>query len=255
MRIMNRIATATATAAVLVACVAGVASAGGGTTTTGPTLTSKTIDTEAGSCGANGGTNCNSAALYGANGFSGTLTFNGSGTVTAWDYICTNTPSNSAFKTFAGTYTFKVYDGSTLLGSTSYAVAGGQACTGSTNWAAGGTGLTFTVPASKTVGYTISIAGITAGASAQAAFAGSATIQNQAFNICNTQALSSVVLNGGVVSSCSCSGVARSWAVPPPTNFIIPEAPYAILLPLTAGLFAAAFVMRRSRSSVAGVAI
>jgi hypothetical protein len=237
MRIMNRIVPAVVTATLLVVGVTGVASASGGVslatsgtswTSTGPSLTSKSIDTEAGSCTPAGGAACASAALYGANGFSGKLTFDTTGAVTAWDYICRHTPGDASFKTFGGTYTFTVYDGATSLGSTSYAVVGGLSCTGTANYAAAGTGLTFTVPASKVVSYTISITGITAGSSAQAAFAGYNSIRNEAYTNCSQ---------------------ARSYSVPPPTNFIIPEAPFAVLLPLSAGLLAAAFVMRRPRKA------
>jgi hypothetical protein len=239
MRIKNRIAPALATAAVLAVTISGMVSAHSGASLltagafssyyTGPALTSKTIDTEAGSCTGSGGTPCTAAAVYGANGFTGTLHFSGSGTATAWDYICVHTPAASSFKTFAGTFTFSLYNGTTLLGSATYAIAGGSSCTGSTNYAGSHAGITFTVPASGIVNYTISIAGITSGSSAQAAFSSFNSIRNEAFD-----------------SRCN---VARSYSVPPPTNFIIPEAPFAVLLPLSAGLLAAAFVMRKPRNA------
>ena len=233
MRILRRIAPALATAALLSITVSGMASATGSLATaatysapSGVSVVSKTIDTEAGSCGSGGGAACSSAAVYGASGFSGTLTFDTAGAVTAWDYICTHTPADASFKTFGGTYTFTAYDGTTSLGSVSYTIVGGNTCTGSTNYAAISAGLTFTVPASKVVNYTVSISGVTAGSIAQAAFAGFNSIRNEAFTTCSHT---------------------RSYSVPPPTNFIIPEAPFAVLLPLSAGLLAAFFVIRKPR--------
>lgn len=235
MRILQRVAPAVATAALLSLSVAGMASAAGSMATagtysapTGISLTSKSINTEAGNCTPAGGAPCAAAAVYGPNGFSGTLTFAAAGAVTAWDYICVHTPGDGAFKSFAGTYTFTAFDGATSLGSVTYAVAGGQSCTATTNYAAGSAGLTFTVPASLTVSYTVAIAGLSAGSSAQAAFAGNNSIRNEAFT------------DGSVT---------RSYSVPPPTNFIIPEAPFAVLLPLSAGLLAALFAMRKSRTA------
>ena len=239
MRIMNRIAPALATAALLAVSVSGLVSAHSGASLltagafgnyyTGPSPASKTIDTEAGSCTGSGGAPCQAAAVYGANGFTGTLKFNGTGTATAWDYICAHTPGSGSFRTFGGTYTLTLYDGTTSLGSATYAVTGNLSCTGSTNYAGSHAGLTFTVPASGIVNYTISIAGITAGSSAQAAFSSFNSIRNEAYDgRCN---------------------VARSYSVPPPTNFIIPEAPFAVLLPLSAGLLAGVFVMRKPRAA------
>jgi hypothetical protein len=222
MKLSKRIRLAVASAAVLTFAVSGVASAW--------VLTAKTIDTEAGSCTAAGGPNCNSAAKYGPNGFSGTLTFSEPQTNTILDYICVRVGSG-AFTTFGGTYHLSIYDGATLLGSATYVVTAGQACTGTTKYAETGAGASITVPASKVVQYTVSIEGITAGASAQAAFAGFSSLRNDAFG--------------------ARWDVARSYVVPPPTNFIIPEAPFAVLLPLSAGLLAAAYVMmRRPRNAV-----
>ena len=39
---------------------------------------------------------CQGAALYGANGFTGTMTFGSTGDTTVWDYICVHTPGAPA---------------------------------------------------------------------------------------------------------------------------------------------------------------
>lgn len=235
MRIMTRIAPALATAALLTVALTGIASANSSllsastySYSNGPNIVSKTIDTEAGNCTPAGGAACASAAVYGANGFSGTILYDAAGVTTLWDYMCVHTPGTGSFVVFGGTYTISVYNGTTSLGSTTYTLTGGQDCSGYTNYAATKTGITFTVPASKTVSYTVSLAGVTAGSNAQATFASYNSILNAAFSSCNH---------------------VHSYSVPPPTNFIIPEAPFAVLLPISAGLFAAAFVMRRSRKA------
>jgi hypothetical protein len=229
---------ALAAATLLVLTLSGVAMAGSSrllspgftATATGPAVVSKTIDTEKGSCSPDGGPACAAAAVYGPNGFTGSLTFTMTGNVTVWDYMCVSTPGDPTnFTTFGGTYTLTLFDGSTSLGSSTYLVPAGQSCAGLTNWGAGGSGVTFAVPASLTVGYTLSIQGITAGSNAQAAFSDFGSVQNNA------------------VSASNCLCFARSHPVTPPTNFIVPEAPYAVLLPLSAVLVAAAFVVRRPR--------
>jgi hypothetical protein len=223
MRISDRFRLSIASAVLLTFTVSGIASA--------CVLTSKTINTEAGSCAAGGGTNCDSAATYGANGFTGSLTFSDAGANTIWDFICTKLPNSSTFTTFGGTYHLSLFNGATLLGSGTYTVTGGQTCGGLSNYAKPAAGVAITVPSSRVVQYTLSIEGVTSGSNAQAAFAGFASLRNEAFG--------------------SQYDVARSWVVPPPTNFIIPEAPFAILLPLSAGLLAAAFVMKRSGKATA----
>ena len=219
MRIPRQITLALASAAMLTIAISGIASA--------CSLVSKTIDTEAGSCTIAGGSNCQSAATYGANGFTGTLTFkDNSGSTNIVDYICVPVGNPAVFKTFGGTYHLSLFNGSTQLGSTAtYTVTGGLTC-GSKDATSG---VTITPPSSLTVSYRVSIDGITAGSSAQAAFGSNADIRNDAWG--------------------SFGDHVTSYTVPPPTNFIIPEAPLAILLPLSAGLVAAAFVMRRPRKA------
>jgi len=217
MRISRRITLSLASAALLTVAMTGVAAA--------CHLTSKTIDTEAGSCANGGGANCQSAATYGANGFSGNLTFSdNSGSTTVVDYICVPVGNPAVMETFGGTYHLSLFNGSTQLGSTAtYTVTGGLTC--GDKRATGGVSLT--PPASLTATYHVTIDGITSGASAQAAFGGYADVRNDAWGIFSDHV--------------------TSYTVPPPTNFVIPEAPFAVLLPLSAGLLAAMFVVRKSR--------
>jgi hypothetical protein len=220
MRISKRITLSLAGAALLTLGMTGIASA--------CALTAKTIDTEAGSCASGGGVNCQSAATYGANGFTGTLTFaDNNGTTNIVDYICVPVGTNpTIWKTFGGTYHLSLFNGASQIGSTAtYAVTGGLAC-GSKDAT---TGVTLTPPAGLTVTYHVTIDGISAGSSAQAAFGGYPDLRNDAWG--------------------SFSDHVTSYTVPPPTNFILPEAPFAVLLPLSAGLMAALYLVRRPRKT------
>jgi hypothetical protein len=87
------------------------------------------------------------------------------------------------------------------------------------------------VPQDGTVDYRLAIEGITAGASAQAAFSTYNSIRNEAFD------------NQG--------GQARSISVNPPTNFIIPEVPFAALL-LVSGVAAAGLWLMVARRRMTG---
>jgi hypothetical protein len=201
-------------------------------------IESKSINTEAGECLTEDSPQCDSAAVYGPNGFSGVLTFaadEAATTVKVVDYICVHTTGSGAPKSFAGSYTLTLTNGGTPLASDTYAVIGGLDCAGSTNAVAGAfatEGAAITVPADLTVEYTVSISGVSAGASAQGAFATYNAIRNEAAD--------------------SSGGHARSIDVKPPTTFIVPEAPFAPLLVLTGGIAAAWFVRRQSRRSGAG---
>jgi len=194
-------------------------------------LVSKSIVTETGECTTADTPECSAAAVYGPNGFTGTLTFSADeagDTVKVVDYICVHTPSDAAFKSFAGDYTLSLTNSGAPLGSGSYTATGGQDCAGSGSVAVStSSGVEIVVPDDLTVEYTVSIAGVTAGAGAEATFASFNSIRNDAFD--------------------SAGGQARSISVKPPTNFIVPESPLAILLLLTGGAAAALFVVRRSR--------
>jgi hypothetical protein len=225
MRISKRISLSLAAAAVLTLGISGIASA--------CPLTAKTIDTEAGSCAIGGGPNCQSAATYGANGFTGTLTFaDNTGSTNIVDYICVPVGTNPVvWKTFGGTYHLSLFNGASQIGSTAtYTVTGGLLC-GSKDATSG---VNLTPPAGLTVTYHVTIDGITAGSSAQAAFGSYPDLRNDAWG--------------------SFSDHVTSYTVPPPTNFIIPEAPFAVLLPLSAGLLAALYLVRRPRKSVVAAA-
>jgi len=198
-------------------------------------IVSKSINTETGECITAGTPACDSAAVYGANGFSGVLTFSAdeaNTTVKVVDFICVHTPGDATFKSFAGSYTLTLTNGGAPLGSDTYTATGGVECTGSADPVAGAfatDGASIIVPADLTVEYTVAISGISAGASAQAAFAAYNSIRNEAAD--------------------SAGGHARAISVKPPTTFIVAEVPFAALLILTGGIAAAWFVVRRSRQS------
>jgi hypothetical protein len=201
-------------------------------------VVSKSITTEAGNCTTAGTPQCNAAALYTPNiGFTGTLTFSADeigDQVRVVDYICVHTPGGAQFKSFGGanrTYTLTLREGAATIGSATYDVTPGLDCTGNAPvGVTAASGALITVPADGTVDYRLAIEGVTAGASAQATFSSYNSIRNEAFD------------NQG--------GVARSISVQPPTNFIIPEAPLAVLLLLSGAVAVGLWLMVSRRRSV-----
>ncbi|HJP88766.1 MAG TPA: hypothetical protein VJ850_07035 [Candidatus Limnocylindrales bacterium] len=199
--------------------------------TTG-SVTSKTIDTTTGECVNSGnpptlgdGVTACGAAVYGADGFSGHIS--GTGTVPVTDYLCVHTPGDGAFVSYGGTYTLTLYGGgNALIGSETYTVTGGQECTDGLN-ASAGTGISVDFDAnSGSVAYTLTVDGITS-ANAQTTFSGYNSILNRAKGIGDAQAQSPSVAPPG-----------------PPGE--VPEAPFAALLVLSAGLLTVLFLMRRT---------
>ena len=186
-------------------------------------ITGKTINT----------TPCETAtgcAVYSdPGGFSGTISGTPNTTATVVDYICVGF-TGEPFKPYAGTYTFKVYDGATLLATATETVAATPDCTGNNN--AGTGGATFTFPASGVVNYTLAISGITSSNVGTICPEGCHTIRNRAFNI----------VDGSHADSASVGVIGGPGAV-------VPEAPYASLLVVTGGLVAGVFVLRRLRGS------
>jgi hypothetical protein len=173
-------------------------------------------------------TNTGGCAIYSdPEGFSGTISGTASTTSTLVDYICVGIIS-AQFVPYAGTYTFKVYDGTTLLASTTTeTVASTPDCTGNNNSATGG--VTFTFPASGIVNYTLAISGITSSNVATICPENCHSILNRVFAGDGSHANS---LSVGVVGG-------------PPVN--VPEAPYASLLVITGGLLVAFVAWRRLR--------
>jgi hypothetical protein len=171
------------------------------------------------------------AAVYTPDGFTGSINFTADeigDEVTLVDYICVHTPGGGSFKSFAGSYTLTI-DFDTGTTSTSYTVDGDEDCTADANSVSDGfaSGVTFTVPADGSVAYWVEIAGVEPGTDAQQTFASYNSILNR-------------VVGDGI-------GQAHSVSVKPPTTFIIPEAPLTVLIVLSGGLLATAFVMRRMR--------
>jgi len=190
-------------------------------------VTGKTLNTEP--CA----TNTGGCAIYSdPAGFAGTISGDANSSATLVDYICVGTVSVQ-FVPFAGTYTFSVYDGTTLLASTTTeAVAATPDCTGNNNAATGG--ITFTFPASGIVNYTLAISGITSGNVTTICQQDCHSIKNRVFGADGSHADS---LSVGVIGG-------------PPVN--VPEAPYASLLVVTGAIVAAFVVWRRMRPGPAG---
>ena len=160
-------------------------------------------------------------------GFSGTISGTPNSSATVVDYICVGF-TGEQFKPFAGTYTFKVYDGATLLATATETVAATPDCTGNNVSTSGGA--TFTFPASGVVNYTLAISGISAANVGTICPEGCHTIRNRAFN----------TTDGSHADSASVGVIGGPGAV-------VPEAPYASLLVVTGGLVAGVFVLRHLR--------
>jgi hypothetical protein len=177
-----------------------------------------------------GGETCG-AAVYGPDGFSGSIFFEADeigDSVTIVDYICVHTRGAGAFKSFPGSYSLVIdYDSGTT--TTSYTVTGGQDCKNSNNAVSNGytSGATFIVPADGSVAYSVKIAGVDPGSDAQQTFASYNSIFNR-------------VVGNGI-------GQANSMSVVGPTTFIIPEAPLSVLLLLSGGVTAIAAIGWRMR--------
>ena len=176
-------------------------------------------------------TNTGGCAIYSdPAGFSGTITGDANSSASLVDYICIGTISQQ-FVPYAGTYTFKVYDGSTLLGSATEAVAATPDCTGNNNAATGS--VSFTFPASGVVNYTLAISGITSSNVTTLCPEDCHSVKNRVFGTDGSHADS---LSVGVIGG-------------PPVN--VPEAPYAILLVITGGLVVAVVAWRSIRPASA----
>lgn len=199
-------------------------------------IQSKTILTTNGLC-VNGGnpptladgtTPCG-AAVYGPNGFTGTITYSADEigtTAQADDFMCVHTPSDATFKSYGGTYTLTISTTSNVVLATSTeTVAGGADCTDGANPVTG-TINTFTVPAGGVVNYSIMISGVTA-QGCQDLFSSFNSIRNQAYD-----------LQDG-------SHAAAPSVAPCGPGTSVPEVPFAGLLVLTSALGAAVFVARK----------
>ena len=221
----GRFFAALGSATVVVFAVVGVVSAD---------ISSKTINTTNGECVNSGdpptlgdGTTPCGAAVYGPNGFSGTIHATGDETIV--DYICVHLPGNGPFTSYGGAYTLTLYDsGNAVIGTTSETVTAGIECTdGLTQNAvtSGSINLDFDAYGGV-VKYSVSIVGVTP-ANAQNTFSAYNSIRNGALDL----------LNGTHANSPS--------VAPPGPPGEIPEAPAAILLVASAGLVTMLFVGRR----------
>lgn len=203
-------------------------------------IQSKTIMTTNGLCVNGGnpstladGTTACGAAVYGPNGFTGTITYSADEVGTAAqlvDYICAHVPAGAAFESFGGPYTLTVRAGGTVgsgavLGTSAEAVTGHVDCVDAANPVSSGS-VNFTVPAGGVINYSVLIDGITS-ASCQSAFSAFNSIRNQAFDKLDSSHAASPS-----VAPCG-----------PPT--IIPEVPFAALLLLTSAAGAVWFVARK----------
>lgn len=235
----KRVALVLASAMILLLASASVAFA---------SIASKTILTTNGLC-VNGGnpptladgvTACG-AAVYGANGFTGTISYTADEigtTAQADDFMCVHTPGDAAFKSFAGTYTLTIRAGATLgsgtvLATDAETVTGPTDCTDGAN-PVSGTINTFTVPAGGVINYSLLISGVTA-SNCATTFSAFNSIRNQAFD-----------LSDG-------SHAAAPSVAPCGPGTSVPEVPFAGLLVLTSALGAAAFVARKQGFRFSGL--
>jgi hypothetical protein len=213
-------------------------------------VTGKTLDTTA--CTSDANQQC---ATYGADGFTGTITFDASElntTVTLADILCVNpVSSGGSFNSLgilagptatgnsgsSATYTLSINGVS--LGT--YTVPSGQDCSDTLyNPFTGGVGgVSFTIT-STTVDYSLLISGVTA-ANANAVFGNKGVNFNSILN-----KIYELAPNGTSVSQ------ANSLSVGPPEGpgTPVPEAPFTVLLLGTGVLTAVWYVSRKLRQSV-----
>lgn len=200
-------------------------------------IQSKTILTTNGLCVNSGdpptladGTTPCGAAVYGANGFTGTITYSADEigtTAQIVDFMCVHLASGGAFTSYGGTYTLTVKNtGGATLATSTETVANGTECTDAANPVTG-TITSFTVPSNGVVDYSIMISGLTA-QTCQSAFSAYNSIRNGALDLQDGSHA-----NSPSVAPCG---------TPP----LIPEAPFAALLVLSGGALAVVYFMRRS---------
>jgi hypothetical protein len=190
-------------------------------------IQSKTILTTTGLC-SDTSTTCG-AAVYGPNGFTGTVTYSAdevNTTAKLDDFLCVHTPGDASFKSFGGTYTLTVTTtGGAPLATSTETVANGVDCVDSVNPVTG-TINTFTVPTGGVVNYSILISNVTA-QGCQNTFSSFNSIRNQVFD----------QLDGSHAASESVAPCG------PPAP--VPEVPFAGLLVLTSAVGAGIFVARK----------
>ena len=244
---LRRLPIAIALTGILIFALSGIALAAG-------TL-SKTIDTANCTSAGNTGAQC---ATYGADGFTGTITFGNSAagdTVTIADVICVNPvgvtgddTTGGGFKTvgidggsatadvgFSATYTLTL-DG-VFIGT--YTIPSGQDCSnGHYHIFTDTPGFAFTVPADLTADYSLTIDGVVDG---NAAFGDKGdkfnSLLNKIYEVAGNP-------NGEVTANSPSVGPPEN---PPP---VIPEAPLTVLLLATGGLTSVWYVSRKLRQSV-----
>jgi hypothetical protein len=206
-------------------------------------IQSKTILTTTGLC-SDTSTTCG-AAVYGPNGFTGTVTYSADEIGTSAkldDFLCVHTPATGPFVSFGGTYTLTVKSGATLgsgamLATSAYAVANAVDCVDAANPVTG-TVNTFFVPGGGVVNYSILIThnGVPVTAqTCQGTFSTFNSIRNQVFD----------QLDGSHAASESVAPCG-----PPPQ---IPEVPFAGLLVLTSAIGAGIFVARKQGFRFSGL--
>lgn len=214
-------------------------------------VTGKTLDTQP--CTSDATQQC---ATYGADGFTGTITFDASeigSTVTLVDILCVNPvsspgsfnslgiiagnpPTATGSSGSSATYTL-------TIDSTSgtYPVSSGQNCSDTlyNPFTDGVSGVTYTITGT-TVNYSLLIQGVTA-ANANAVFGNKGVNFNSILN-----KIYELAPDGTSVSQANSLSVGTPEGPPP----VVPEAPLTILLLGTGGLTAVWYVSRKLRQSV-----
>jgi hypothetical protein len=214
---------------------------------------SKTIDTTA--CTSNPAEQC---ATYGADGFTGTITFSADqagDTVMLADVICVNPIGVQGDPATGGGFNTVGITGGVATGASGssaeytltldghtyapYTVDSGFSCSdGQYDIFGDIAGVSFVVPADLTVDYSISITGVTDG---NAAFGDKGVRFNSILNKLYEQAGNP---NGSVSVNSPSVGPPEG---PPP---VVPEAPLTVLLLLTGGVTTMWYVSRKLRQSV-----
>ncbi len=178
---------------------------------------------------ANGTTACG-AAVSGTQGFSGRIF--GSGTAQISALVCVHLPGEGSLSSYGGAYELKVSIDDQALGAVSSENAVGGLDCGTGAATVSGAPLQVTFPASGSLGYTLSIAGV------------SPTNGSSSFRAFDRMVVRIYVTEAGQTTAADSPAV-----VPPGPPGEIPEAPVVPVLLVSAGLISLLMVQRRIRAA------
>jgi hypothetical protein len=224
----TRAALAIAAAGLLVGVLAGSVAAAGPSISLNAT-NGECVNAAAPATLADGTTACG-GAIAGSRGFSGRIF--GAGTVLLSGLVCVHSPGDGSFTSYGGAYALSVNVGGQALGGASTEnVVGGQDCSAGPATVSGSP-IQVTFPASGSLGYTLSISGVSP-ANGSSAF----------------RAFDRMIVRIYVTSSGQSNVASSPAVVPPGPPGEIPESPAVPALLISAGVLTIFVLQRRMRAA------